>query len=353
MPGFIGKAHDLIFNRGAVACANAFDDARIHGGLIYRTTDNVVGGFGGIGDMAGPLRQGRRPRRGAEGKKVDRIITVLGGQIGIVDGIAVNAGHSTGFHAAHAKILGLEPLGQGGRGKIAQTAGGKILQPHMHQTIQKGASGHNHGPDPQHLIQRGAYAPNPAIFHQNFIHHGLMHCQAGLIFQNLLHAQAVQKPVGLGPGRAHRWPLAGIETPELDGSGIDIFRHFSAKGVYFPHQMPLGQTANGGIAAHGADGVGIDDTDQGAAAQTGRSQGRLATRMARADNGNIKIQHNFYVEEENIRIAQEVSQYLVSQYLQGQPLYGQAPWPARSKARKAESWPSWQRMGLASTGITS
>lgn len=33
-------------------------------------------------------------------------------QTGIVNAVAGDTGHSAGFHAAHAKALGLEPLGQ-------------------------------------------------------------------------------------------------------------------------------------------------------------------------------------------------------------------------------------------------
>ena len=55
--------------------------------------------------------------------------------------------------------------------------------------------------------------------------------------------------------------------------------------------MAFGQAADGRVAGHGPDGVGVDDRDKGPAAHSRRGQGRLAAGMAGADYGNIIFIH--------------------------------------------------------------
>jgi hypothetical protein len=110
---------------------------------------------------------------------------------------------------------------------------------------------------------------------------------------DMFHAQTVEQAVGLGPGRTDRWSLAGVEPAELDAGGVDVFGHFAAQGIDFLDQVSFGQAADGRIAGHGADGVGVDDADQGAAAHSGRRQRGFAPGVSGADHGNIEFIHIF------------------------------------------------------------
>ena len=56
--------------------------------------------------------------------------------------------------------------------------------------------------------------------------------------------------------------------------------------------MALGQSADGRVAGHGADGVGVDDADQRAAAHARGGKRRLAAGVARTDYGDVKIGHH-------------------------------------------------------------
>ena len=107
----------------------------------------------------------------------------------------------------------------------------------------------------------------------------------------MLHSQPIEQPVGLCPRGTHRRTFAGVEAAKLNAGGVDVFRHFTAQGVDLLNNLPLGQAADGGVAGHGADGIGVDDADQGAAAHAGSGQRGLATGMTRADDGDVKISH--------------------------------------------------------------
>ena len=110
-----------------------------------------------------------------------------------------------------------------------------------------------------------------------------------LLLQHRFHPQPVEEPVGLGPGRPDRRALAGVEAAELDAGGVDVFRHLPAEGVDLLDQMPLGQAADGRVAAHGADGVNVDHQHRGAASHPGCRQSGFAAGMAGADHDNVVL----------------------------------------------------------------
>ena len=285
------EAHHLVLDGGAVAGAHAFDDAGVHRRLVDGAADDRVRLFVGVGDVTGALGQGGRRAVRGEGEERRRVVALLGFQAGIIDGVAVQARHGAGLHPAHGKAGGGEPPGQAGRGYVAQTAGREVLETNVDEAVEKGAGGHDHGPDAEDLVQRGADADHPAALDQDFIHHRLADSQVRLVFQHPLHAQPVEQPVGLGAGGTHRRALAGVEAAELDAGGIDVLGHFPAQGVDLLDQVALGQAADGRVAGHGADGVGVDDADERPAAHARRGQGRLAAGVAGADYGNVKISH--------------------------------------------------------------
>src|SRR3990167_7555168 len=55
MRGFVGKADNFVFNRGAVARANSFNDTGIHGRLFEAITNKIMGLFIGMGDVTARL----------------------------------------------------------------------------------------------------------------------------------------------------------------------------------------------------------------------------------------------------------------------------------------------------------
>ena len=74
----------------------------------------------------------------------------------------------------------------------------------------------------------------------------------------------------------------------MNGGGIDVQGHFTAEGIDFPDQVTFGETADGRVAGHRPDGVGIDHRQQRFAAQPGGGQGRFTAGVAGTDHGDIK-----------------------------------------------------------------
>ena len=252
--------------------------------------DDLVGPLVGVGDVAGQLRQGVAAL-GGKGEVGRRVVAVLGLEFRVVDGMGRQPRDGAGLHPADVEALVLEPGGEPGRGGVAHPPGGKVLQADVDQAVEKGAGGDHHRPDPDLLVDRGAEADDAAVVDQQAVDRGLAERQVRLVLQHRLHPQAVEEAVGLGPGRADGRALAGVETAELDRGGVDVLRHLAAEGVDLPHQVALGQAADRRVAGHGADGVGVDDGDKGAAAHPGGGQGRFAAGMAGADHGNIILIH--------------------------------------------------------------
>ena len=55
----------------------------------------------------------------------------------------------------------------------------------------------------------------------------------------------------------HGRALGAVEHAELDAGGVDDLAHLAAEGVDLADDLPLGDAADGRVAAHLGDGVGI------------------------------------------------------------------------------------------------
>jgi hypothetical protein len=58
----------------------------------------------------------------------------------------------------------------------------------------------------------------------------------------------------------------------LNTGPVNIYGHFTAKCVYFSHQVALGQAAYGRIAAHGRYVVNVYGQEEGLKTHPGRGQ---------------------------------------------------------------------------------
>ena len=65
--------------------------------------------------------------------------------------------------------------------------------------------------------------------------------------------------------------------------------HLAPERVDLPHDLPLGDSADGRVAAHLADRVEVHRHERGLGPHAGRRQRRLAPRVARSDHHDIEI----------------------------------------------------------------
>ena len=110
-----------------------------------------------------------------------------------------------------------------------------------------------------------------------------------LLLDEALDLELVGLLVGLGPGAVHGRALAAVEQAELDAGGVGDQAHRPAQGVDLADDLPLGDAADGRVAAHLADRVQAGREQGRLGAQSGGGQGRLGAGMAGADDDDIEI----------------------------------------------------------------
>ena len=72
-------------------------------------------------------------------------------------------------------------------------------------------------------------------------------------------------------------------------AGVDDLAHLAAEGVDLADDLALGDAADGRVAAHLRDGVGVHGQQRGAQTQPSRGQGRLDAGMTGADDNHVEI----------------------------------------------------------------
>jgi hypothetical protein len=86
----------------------------------------------------------------------------------------------------------------------------------------------------------------------------------------------------------------------LNGGGVGVYAHETAESIDLADHVALGETADGGIAGHLADGIGVLGEDEGFAAKAGGSQGGLNACVTGADDNHVinlgVFEHLFYME---------------------------------------------------------
>ena len=110
-----------------------------------------------------------------------------------------------------------------------------------------------------------------------------------LLANFLLHASPVKLAIRLGPGAPHRRSLGTVEQTELNSGAISNPAHQAIKRIDLAHQMPLAQTADGRIARHLANRRKLVSDKSRVRTKSRRSCGSLNTRMAAADDDDIKL----------------------------------------------------------------
>ena len=87
----------------------------------------------------------------------------------------------------------------------------------------------------------------------------------------------------------HRRALAAVEHAELDAGGVDGLAHHAAQGVDLADDLPLGDAADGRVAAHLGDGVAVRRQQAVPRPEPRRRQRRLDAGMAGADHEHVVL----------------------------------------------------------------
>ena len=157
----------------------------------------------------------------------------------------------------------------------------------MHETAHEGASTEDDRLAADLHAETGGYAGDPIVGLENIGHVALMNVDARHLLELALHPELVGLLVALGAGRAHRRTLGGIEHPKLDSGGIGVERHRATQRIDLPDHVAFGQSADGRVAGHLANGVEILGQHRHLGAETRGRHRSLVSGMAGADHNYI------------------------------------------------------------------
>jgi hypothetical protein len=105
----------------------------------------------------------------------------------------------------------------------------------------------------------------------------------------VLHEKLVGLFVGLRAGAVHRRTFAPVEHSELDRGGIDGAPHFAAERIDLANDLPLGNSPDGRVAAHGADRVARHRQERGFCSHPRGCERRFDPRVTGADNNDVEL----------------------------------------------------------------
>ena len=135
-----------------------------------------------------------------------------------------------------------------------------------------------------------AVLPPLFLARQQQIHHfRLLDVQVCLRLEHLAHFHPVLALVALRSRRPDRGPAGGIQQAELDADSVGDLAHNPAQRIYFPHQVPLGDAANGGIARHLRDQVQIETEQRCPQAHARSRHRRFAPGVPGTHNYNVVL----------------------------------------------------------------
>ena len=189
----------------------------------------------------------------------------------------------------------------------------------------------------------------PSLLDQQVLDHLLPQREIRLLFDDPLDLVLIGLLVGLGPRAVHGRALAAVEQAELDAGGVDRPAHQPAQGVDLADDLPLGDAADGRVAAHLADGVAIGRQQRGPRPEPRSGQRRLGPGMPGADHDHVEIVVGAHAIEHTVRQRTREPSAVVVYRRHSTPTW--QPWKSRlrdstpvlRKASSASETPSIQR----------
>jgi hypothetical protein len=98
----------------------------------------------------------------------------------------------------------------------------------------------------------------------------------------------------------------------LDGGGVSIEGHEAAEGVDFANHVTLGKAADGWVARHLADGVGVLGEEQGLTTEARCGECGLDAGVSSAEDDDVVGfwvgEHLFYVERGGEEVSRKVGE---------------------------------------------
>ncbi len=159
----------------------------------------------------------------------------------------------------------------------------------MAQAVQEGPCGQNDGDaaNASAIIRfNGRY---PALFPDQGCHLGLLQAEPLLFVKKPLHLLSVEFLIALYARGLNSGPPAAIEKAKLNAGTVCNFSHDAAESINFPHQMPLGDASNGGVARHLRDHPLVEREQSCLGPHPCRCHGCFAAGVPTSNNDDVVV----------------------------------------------------------------
>jgi hypothetical protein len=127
------------------------------------------------------------------------------------------------------------------------------------------------------------------VFEDEVYDFGLADVEAGLGLEEFAHFDAIELFIALGAGAPDGGTAGGVQEPKLNAYSVGDLAHDAAECVDFADKMALGDSADGGVAAHLGDEVEVHGDEGGLESHARGGHGGLASGVACADHGDVVL----------------------------------------------------------------
>ncbi len=205
-----------------------------------------------------------------------------------IDRAPVDPGRRPGLQPSHRQVQLAQARGQRERGRITRPSRPVPGHADVDEAAEECPGGEHDGRGPQLQADRGHRAHDPISLHEQVVDRRLEEPEVGLGLEPAADRAAVEHPIRLGARRAHRRSLARVQGPELDAGLVGGECHGAAQGVDLPHEVPLADAADRGIARHLAQRLEGMGEQARAGAGPGRRERRLRAGVTAANDDDVE-----------------------------------------------------------------
>ena len=257
MPLLVGETRNLRLDRGAVARADALDDAVCHRSAVEVRTDDGMGCLVCIGEVAGGLRVGHRIRQEGEGRRIR--VARLQGRLREVECAAVNARGRACLEPHEANPRRAQGVRECHGRTLAVRAAVIDRLAEDDAPAQIGPRREDDGARCELLPRLTADArdapPLRRLLRPQLRHEELTHVEMCGVFEGLLHDALIEELVRLHAQGVDGGALARVEQAPLDARPICRDAHLAAERVDLANEVALAGATDGWIARHHGDVV--------------------------------------------------------------------------------------------------
>src|SRR5690606_17678903 len=215
----VGEAMNLVFDRGTVARADAFDHAREHRRAIAPRADDLVRPLVRRGDVADDLA--RMVAAAAEVREHrDGFVAGLDDQPFVIDRSAIDAWRRAGLQAPDTERQGAKLLRETIRWRIPGPSALVVRETDVDLSAQARADRQHDGPGSKLDAGLRHDATDRIAIEKQIRDFLLKERQVRLILEDRADGLFIECPIGLRASRTNGGPFARVQRTELDAGKI-------------------------------------------------------------------------------------------------------------------------------------